>query len=173
MRTIIKIAIILLLFSSCINNSKRDYVYLEINNKQLEREIVEFTKIAKNPDKEDSVVLIVNYWHINDSTMKFQITNCFNYEYEPFHFVCKVNGRDVYFKDTNLENRINNTKKEFFKLKKSTKDEITKKYYPSKLKEKTYIVGKDTFLIVPNFYSYHECTLTFIRDSLVEKRYRF
>jgi len=173
MRTIIKIAMLVLIFSSCTKKSKKDYIYLEINNKQLEREIIEFTKIAKSPDKEDSIVIIVNYQHVNDSTMRFGITNCFDYESQPFHFVCEINGRDVYFRDCDLENRINNMKKEFFKLKKSTMDEITMKYYPSKLKDTTYIVGKDTFLIVPNFYTYQECALTFIRDSLVEKRYRF
>lgn len=173
MRVLINIAILALIFSSCTKNSKKDCIYLEINNKQLEREIIEFTKIAKNPNKEDSIVVIVNYQHVNDSTMRFGITNCFSYDYEPFHFVCEINGRDVYFKDCDLENRINNSKKEFFKLKKSTKDEITNKYYPSKLKETTYVVGKDTIIKMPNFYTYQECTLTFIRDSLVEKRYRF
>ena len=84
MRTIIKIVIIGMLFSSCTRNNKKDYVYLEINNKQLEHEIIEFTKIAKNEYKEDSVVIVVEYSHVNDSTMYFGITNDFSYEYEPY-----------------------------------------------------------------------------------------
>lgn len=174
MRTIVKIIIIGMLFSSCTKNNKKDYVYLEINNKQLEHEIIEFTKIAENQYKEDSVVIVVEYYHVNDSTMNFTITNEFNYEYEAYHFVCEINGRDVYFQDVGFRRFINDRKKSFFQLKKECVEDITKKYYPRKLTEvKSYKVGNCEYVIMPNFYSYQCLYLTFVRDRLVKRRYRF
>jgi hypothetical protein len=174
MRTIVKIIIIGMLFSSCTKNNKKDYVYLEINNKQLEHEIIEFTKIAENQYKEDSVVIVVEYYHVNDSTMDFTITNEFNYEYEPYHFVCEINGRDVYFQDVGFRRFINDRKKSFFQLRKECVEDITRKYYPRKLTEKkSYKVGNYVYVIVPDFYSYQCLYLSFVRDKLVKRRYRF
>jgi len=174
MRTIIKIIIIGMLFSSCSKNNKKDYVYLEINNKQLEHEIIEFTKIAKNEYKEDSVVIVVEYFHVNDSTMYFAITNDFSYEYEAYHFVCEINGRDVYFQDVGFRRFINDPKKSFFQLKKECVEDITKKYYPRKLTEvKSYKVGNREYVKMPNFYSYQCLDLIFVRDKLVKRKYRF
>ena len=66
----------------------------------LEDEIMAYTKIIESENKNESFVVNVYCTEINDSTNKYVINGIINPELikmTPYHFICKIGERDVFF----------------------------------------------------------------------------
>jgi hypothetical protein len=161
--------LVLVLVSSC-KHEKQDYVYLELNNKELESEITKYIKFTEVKENQPFIIQVF-CMEVNDSTTRYVISSeivpamvkaC------PYHFVCKVAGRDIFFTMLAGISRYNWIKGNFFKLKESSYLNFMQKNFPQDYK--LYIQKKHKgyeVLYEPDMYY-----LTFVNEKIVKKEVR-
>lgn len=163
-----------LLFVACSKNKEKDETYLELNNKDFEREIIKYDKFIDSIYTK-SYVIQVYCIEKNDSITRYVIgamNGADILDMFPYHFICRVNNKDVFF--TMSSGLVNDGKDHnFFKLKSSEIERIMKKYFPEEYarhleNEEKKRKGKPTTVIVtifePEMYY-----LTFNRNKLINK----
>ena len=160
----ITLFLVLILLISC-RQEKQSDIYLELNNKTLESEILKYTKTTAKEYKNQPFVIRVFCLEINDSTTRYVISSdieASGFEFIPYHFVCKVGGQEVFF--TMLAG-INLGKGNFFKLKESSYLKFMKKHFPKDYKQ--YIEKQQEH--VGAFHDPDMYYLTFVNGKLVKK----
>ena len=150
-------------------------IYLKLNNENVESAIIEYqTKMDKanvsRIVKSDSVYVGVCMRSINDSVKRFVLFPIIDYNdisfITPF-VICRVNGKDVFFKiDAGQSYYYSNDN--YFKLPEEINMELIKRYFPKRFNE---YQQKGYF---SNMCIYHPelCHLTFLKDSLIDKTYQ-
>ena len=150
-------------------------IYLKLNNKDVESAIIEYqTKMVKDNVSEivksDSVYVGVCMRDINDSVKRFVIFPIIDYDdisfITPF-VICRVNGKDVFFRmDAGQSYYYSNDN--YFKLPEKINMELIERYFPKRFNE---YLQKGYF---SNKCIYHPelCHLTFLKDSLIDKTYQ-
>ena len=150
-------------------------IYLKLNNKDVESAIIEYqTKMVKDNVSEivksDSVYVGVCMRDINDSVKRFVIFPIIDYDdisfITPF-VICRVNGKDVFFRmDAGQSYYYSNDN--YFKLPEKINMELIERYFPKRFNEyrqKGYFSNKC-------IYHPELCHLTFLKDSLIDKTYQ-
>lgn len=171
MKNAIKIVVLLLMVSamSCtMNNQSNDY--LELNNKVLEQEIEGYAKFV-DPQIDEPYVIRVFCFEVNDTTSRYVIhfiTQPEDIQMCPYHFVCKIGERDVFFTMLAGVGKTGWKDNNFFYLKKEACDEFVKKYLPDDYK----YYEKGTNKVPWVLYDTEMCYLTFVNDKLVKKELR-
>lgn len=164
MKKAVYILLSLLLFASC-GRVHDKYCYHELSNKELEREILEYTRIRKNLYGNDKFIVKVMYQNINDSMTYYKISHdrtTHGWTEQPFHFVCKVGGRDVLF--TKMSDGDGYQRKEFFNVKKDLKVKLMRKYFKDEYRY--YRKGWRYPKYVDRTYQYN---LMFLNGKLIDK----
>lgn len=135
MRKLFICSILLLVFVSCGRKSD-DYCCMELTNKELEHEILEYTRIRKKLYGNDKFIVTVSYENINDSMTNFVISHdrtTHEWTKSPFLFVCKVGGRDVLFKKVSSNDGYE--REPFFNVKKDLKVKLMRKYFKDEYRQ--------------------------------------
>lgn len=166
-RKIIFFILLLILCFSCKNGNQNSEHILEINNKELEQQIVNYIKVAQSENKGCPFIIRVYCLNINDSITRYVINSEVepeNMKIEPYHFICKIGGRDVFF--TMVAGLVKKEwgKKHFFYLRENAYTNFCKSYFPADYKllvenkQKGYVI-----LDEPEMYY-----LTFLYDKLIK-----
>nr|WP_320039405.1 hypothetical protein [uncultured Bacteroides sp.] len=168
MRNTIKIVVLflMLLTVSCtLNNQSNDY--LELNNKVLEREIEGYAKYADSIFKE-SHIINVYCLEVNDSTSRYVVDCVTNPEIIkkwPYHFVCKIGERDVFFTMLAGIVKKDSGNKNFFNMDEKAYGGFIKRYFPG-----DYKYYKEGMQKAPcNINDIEMYYLTFVNHKLVKK----
>lgn len=153
---------------SCSSEKKESDIFLDINNKVLEREIIAYDQYTKSINKDKSYVICVNCLTINDSTSRYVIEGIISpsmIKHFPYNFKCKINNKVVFFRM--IAGMVKNdwSRRNFFKIKEEAYLEFMEKYFPKDYR--FFIKHKMTQL--PDTYDEENCYLTFIHDKLVKK----
>jgi len=172
--TILSFALIFLV--SCNFVGRQNDEYLDLNNKDLEREIVNYYNFCDSISKNDQFVVHVTCMDINDSISKYVLEGLVSAEvlyWFPYHFKCKVDSHDTYFTmKSGLV--LNNKRNNLFTLKQSAIEQFMKIHFPDeyannykknkeeyiRLAKKNEILG----VLQPRFYC-----LTFKNGKLIKK----
>lgn len=168
MGKIMKFLVMMLIITSCTAEKKQDDVYLKINNKELEYQIIEYTKIVESEIKNRSFVITVYCAEVNDSTSRYMINGIIDpkmVKMIPYHFICKVGEHDVFFTMLPGIVKKDSGKRNFFDLKESAYSDFMEKYFPKDYKY--YKENKQKEFQV--MYEPDMCYLTFVYDKLVKK----
>ncbi len=142
------------------------YNYLVLDNKNLEREIVEFSKFAEKDTHGEEYIIHVYYRNINDSISRY----CIAYEFTPgllfAHslFIYNVGGQDVFFTMSGISTF--SRKRDFFAVKDEAMIDIMKKYFPKHFDEMINKKGEECVL---NLLHAELWYLTFLDDKLIGK----
>jgi hypothetical protein len=164
----ITLFLVLILLISC-RQEKQSDIYLELNNKTLESEILKYTKFTAENNKNQPFVIRVLCLEINDSTTRYIIgseVEPSDFKSTPYHFVCEVGGQEVFFTMLSGVSIYNCEKGNFFKLKESSYLKFMKKHFPKDYKLYVEKKKKGYYILnEPEMYY-----LTFINENLVEKR---
>lgn len=166
----------LIFLVSCNFVGRQNDEYLDLNNKDLEREIINYYNFCDSICKNGQFVVHVTCIDINDSITKYVIEGLVSADvlyWFPYHFKCKVDSHDTYFTmkaGLVLDNKRNN----LFTLKQSAIEQFMKKHFPDeytsnykKNKEKYIRSAKDDEILgvlQPRFYC-----LTFKNEKLIKK----
>ena len=172
-----KILLLVLLFTSCNSNKNHENhenYYLEINNKELTKQIIEYKHFIDSLCQGRSFVLTVYCCELNDSANKYVISkesSAFGFPINSYNFKCKVEDFDVLF--IMVSGLVNSpdygkTDLNFFKVKQPVILEDIKKYFPEEYK---YFIKNGNFP-PPDMFEPEILHLTFVRDKLVKKIYR-
>lgn len=157
--------ILLLVLCGCRGEKNRDFNRLVLNNKALEREIIEYRKREDQHPAYEGTKVYTSVWckEINDSTVRYVLrpfSDPAELDKYPVSFICKVDGEDVFFimgcgvSKTDYKNN-------FFKMSERNKACFKKKYFPKIYYNRDGKLG-------PYCYSHPLLTyLTFVNDSLV------
>ena len=177
---LLTLLLIIVFIVSCKMNQNSDVeasstIYLKLNNENVESAIIEYqTKMDKanvsRIVKSDSVYVGVCMRNINDSVKRFVLFPIIDYNdisfITPF-VICRVNGKDVFFKiDAGQSYYYSNDN--YFKLPEEINMELIKRYFPKRFNEyqqKGYFSNKC-------IYHPELCHLTFLKDSLIDKTYQ-
>ena len=176
MATKVMFFVLFILFTSCNSNKEHNADYLEINNKVLENEIIKYTHYTDSLDDNNPFIIWVCINQINDSTKRFVImsaTDASLFIDIPYHFICNIENREVFFTDIAVLSEKCWDKKNFFNLKQSAHLEVMKKYFPKDYEKYLFDIertkqGKEVEVIT-SFYDPVNCYLTFIHDKLAKK----
>lgn len=166
---LIYIFLFILLLTSC--NQNRNVDYLEISNHELKSQIIDYIRHTDSSLVNEPYIINVCCMNINDSTTRYVISSDINTEtldMLPYHFVCKVNDRDIYFIMLAGIVKKDWGKRNFFQLKKATALEYMKKNFPEEYR--MYVKKIDDGIFIT--YEPEMCYLTFIEDKLVKKEMR-
>lgn len=168
-KKIIFLFILICLFS-CIEKNRTNVYYLEIDNKELEEQIISYTKIIKSENKNNSFIIRVFCIEVNDSTTRYIINGESDptlIKMWPYHFICKVGNENVFF--TMLSGIVRRrNEKNFFKLNKTSYLDFLKNYFPEDYKYQVKDIVKHSQLM----YEPEMCYLTFMNNILVKKEMR-
>ena len=159
---------------ACSKNKEKDETYLELSNKDLEREIIKYDKFIDSICPK-SYVIHVNYIEKNDTITRYVIgaldgTDIL--DMFPYHFICRINNKDVFFtmRSANVYMGKNHN---FFKLKSSEIERIMKKYFPEEyvthLENKEKDRKGETYNVTMSIFEPEMYYLTFNRDKLINK----
>jgi len=163
-----------LLLVACSKNKEKDETYLELNNKDLEREIIKYDKFIDSICSE-SYVIQVNCIEKNDSITRYvigAIDGTDILDMFPYHFICRINNKDVFF--TMRSGLVSfGKKKNFFNLKSSEIERIMKKYFPKEyathIKNKEKEKKGETYTVIESIFEPEMYYLTFNRNKLINK----
>jgi len=164
-----KIILVLLLMvtamSCTMNNQSNDY--LELNNKVLEQEIEGYAKYADSIFQESHIINVCCL-EVNYSTCQY-VVDCVTdpeiIKKRPYHFVCKIGERDVFFTMLAGIVKKDSGNKNFFNMDEKAYSGFIKRYFPGDYKY--YKEGKQK---VPSIINDIEmCYLTFVNLKLVKK----
>lgn len=100
LKTVVFLSVCLLLLAGCRHDARPEEYFLELDNKELEREIIAFTKEKEKESGNRNFMVNVGCKDINDSIKRyilFYSSQGWSWRVSPFHFVCRVGGRDVMF----------------------------------------------------------------------------
>jgi len=175
MRTSVIFWIFAILFlMSCSNRKEKDVTYLVINNKTLEKEIVNYDRFIGSFCKK-SYVVHVYCIEKNDSITRYVISAIDGVDILdmfPFHFISKVNNKDVLF--TMYSGLVKYSKnKNFFNLKDQEIQRVMKDNFPEEYK--TYLENKEKqnkgehYTVCLSIFEPEMYYLTFNRDKLIDK----
>lgn len=158
----------LLLLFGC-EDKVKEFDYVVLNNKVLEREIINYHgRPDQSPALEGGKVYTVVYCKsINDSTIRYALDIYNDYDFPkffPFHFVCKVAGEDVFF--VMCGGGIGNPFQHDFKRSDDDLKRFRDIYYPNPVK-KTPGGQVAVCICHPDV-----CFLTFVNGRLVDKCYQ-
>ena len=163
-----------LILVACSKNKEKDETYLELNNKDLEREIIKYDKFIDSICSE-SYVLQVNCIEKNDSITRYvigAIDGTHILDMFPYHFICRVNNKDVFFTMYSglvLYGKTPN----FFKLKSSEIERVMKKYFPKEYathhKDKEKYKNDETYEVIESIFEPEMYYLTFNLNKLINK----
>lgn len=151
--------------------SKIPYCYIKINNPVLEEEIVQYRDyIDKYKKWMDSVYVEVSMRTISDSVTRYvlsPVTDCYDILYMGPFFICNVRGNDTFFVPT-AGFSFGKRERTLFRISDANYWLLTKKYFPKRYAEKI------TKGYLSNSMNLHPeiCFLTFLNDSLIDKRYQ-
>ncbi len=167
-----KIIILLLTLVALFSCTKRsDFVYTEIDNKELKDQVTQYANYIDSIDSRTEKILTAIYKKKNDSTVLFDLSYIKLFESKAsmketlsFTFICRINERDVLFFDDALESRFAFQKPyHFFKNKSEIVSDIVdgnfQNDYPDMASGQTIVVCFDP-------YHYH---LTFVNGKLTQK----
>ena len=163
-----------LFLMSCSNRKVKDVTYLVINNKTLEKEIVESDNLIDSIcDK--SYIIHVYCIEKNDSITRYVISAIDGVdilEMFPYHFISKVNNKDILF--TMYSGLVKYSKSQnFFKLKDEEIQRIMKNDFPEEYE--TYLENKEKqkngehYTVSVSIFEPEMYYLTFNRDKLINK----
>jgi len=166
--------LIALFLVACSKNSEKDETYLELNNKVLEREIIKYDKYIDSISTK-SYVIHVNCIEKNDSLTRYvigAIDGTDILDMFPYHFICRVNNKDVFFTmHSGLVYMGKN--RNFFKLKSSEIERIMKKYFPEEyathLQNKEKEKRGEIYIRTVSVFEPEMYYLTFNQDKLIDK----
>jgi len=170
-KTVLLIGTLMLALSCSYNHNKNSnnlekFIYLEINNDELKKQIISYNKMIESSASKDPYIISVLFKQINDSISKFYISeelNSFSLEDTPF-FLIQVDTLDVFFTIDGMNNFFE-YEKSFFKMKEEIIIEVLKKYF----KDDYDFYLRDKELHVSVLGSCEIWELTFLRDSLMSK----
>jgi hypothetical protein len=163
-----------LLLVACSKNKEKDETYLELNNKDLEREIIQYDMFIDSICSK-SYVIQVDCIEKDDSITRYvigAIDGTHILEMFPYHFICKVNNKDVFF--TMRSGLVYFGKKQnFFNLKSSEIERVMKKYFPDEYAEHIKNIerekkGEPTTVSL-TFFEPEMYYLTFNQNKLINK----
>lgn len=100
LETVVFLSVCLLLLAGCRHDARPEEYFLELDNKELEREIIAFTKEKEQESGNRNFMVNVGCKDINDSIKRYILfynSQGWSWRVSPFHFVCRVGGRDVMF----------------------------------------------------------------------------
>ena len=171
MEKIIVAFVVMFFVSSCITNDKGKNVYLDINNKVLEQQIIEYEKYTESKNKNRSYILRIYCSEINDSTYRYIIEGIIDPELikmMTYHFKCKIGEHEVFF--TMLAGIVKKDlgRRNFFKIKTTAFVDFMQNYFPNDYKYYIENKGKE----MQTIYEPEMCYLTFVQDKLVKKEMR-
>jgi hypothetical protein len=165
----IYILILFLIFISCSQNYTAEY--LEISNSELKSQIIEYVNHTDSLLVKTPYSIDVCCMNVNDSTTRYVISSNIDSKtlrMFPYHFICKVNGRDIYFVMLAGIVKKDWGKRNFFNLKTTTKIEYMRKNFPEEYRKYKNKIDDGVFIL----YEPEMCYLTFIEDKLVKKEMR-
>ena len=172
---IIRTLTIFLLLTSCqVVKQQPDNYIIEINNKELSKQIVEYKHFIDSLSKGRPFVINVYCSEINDSVNKYIVdktSSGFGFYSYPYHFKCKVNDFEVFF--IMVSGLVNSpdygkTDLNFFIVKQSIILEDLKNYFPEDYK----CFMKNGNFPPPDLFEPEILHLTFVREKLVKKTYK-
>ncbi|MBP1664111.1 MAG: hypothetical protein H6Q19_1251 [Bacteroidetes bacterium] len=166
---------ITLFLVACAKNKEKDEVYLELNNKELEREIIKYNNFIDSIS-DRSYVLNVYCIEKSNSITRYvigAIDGTDILEMFPYHFICRINNNDVLF--TMYSGLVNHDKeKNFFKLKDEEMLRLMRKHFP--IEYKTYLQNKEkekkgetTYKHLGTIFEPEMYYLTFNKEKLIDK----
>jgi hypothetical protein len=163
-----------LLLIACSKNKEKDETYLELNNKDLEREIIKYDKFIDSICSK-SYVIRVNCIEKNDSITRYvigAIDGTHILDMFPYHFICRINNKDVFF--TMRSGLVYFGKKQnFFNLKSSEIERIMKKYFPEEYSEHLKNIERkrkgELTTVTMTIFEPEMYYLTFNRNRLINK----
>jgi RNA binding exosome subunit len=163
-----------LLLVACSKNKEKDETYLELNNKDLEREIIKYDKFIDSICSK-SYVLQVNCIEKDDSITRYvigAIDGTDILDMFPYHFICRINNKDVFF--TMRSGLVYFGKKQnFFNLKSNEIERVMKKYFPEEYSEHLKNVEKEKkgelTTVTMTIFEPEMYYLTFNRNKLINK----
>lgn len=166
-KSILFTVIIILLFS-CKQQNNKNYIFLELNNKELEKQIIAYDRIIQS-SFEEPYNLVVTFCQMNDSVAKFYISfepDMLGHAMSPFHFITQVNDKEVFFRIQGMNNFYND-KKNFFQIKNEFLLDIAQKYFPENY---NYYLEEKEFPFMHIIIDDDIWELTFLREKLISKR---
>ncbi len=160
----------LFLLLSCIQQEKGKMEILEINNSELKKEISSFIQ-RLDTTLEYKYVMWADCNEINDSVFEYLIypNSTFGFlNVDPFHFVCSVDKRPVFFAMKSLS-RVG-CESPFFKLKQEVVMDLIKREFPEEYNDLMKL--KDNELYLPFVHKEYPETLilVFTNGKLTEKK---
>lgn len=149
---------------------KLGYDYLVLNNKALEREIMEYSKFVEQEHKNNEYVIHVYCKNINDSITRYVL----NYNLDPgslfpdrLSFICSVDGKDVFF--TVMAAAPPFCRRNFFAVKDEAMAKIIRKNFPKYYNEMINKKGQEQVFTINDGKLWF---LTFLYDKLIGKTVR-
>ena len=147
------------------------YRYVQLDNHELESEIIDYrARIKSGKIWMDSIYVEVSMRTISDSVRRYVLSPIIDYNhfkyFGPF-FICNVGGEDVFFLAT-AGWSFGKKENSLFRLSDDYIWALTKRYFPKRYHEK---ISKG---YISNSINNHPelCFLTFLNDSLIDKRYK-
>lgn len=162
--------LVVFLFIACKQQEKEKSEFLEINNKELETEIDHFIQQLDTTVKYKYVIW-VECNEINDTVFEYSVypnTTFAFLDVDPFHFICSVDKRPVFFAIKSLSRA--GCENPYFRLKKEVVMDLIKQNFPEEYNE--LIRKKDNQLYLPNIPNEYPETLRliFINGKLTSKK---
>lgn len=159
--------------NSCINTDvRRQDDELILTNKELRKEIVNYSSLIKQYNVNFSYTYHVFYKQINDSIDKFEITifaNGKEFLDYPYLFKIKIGKDDVFFHYGSYYNTTT-PKKHYFAITENSYKNILKKYYPKELKEYQANYGKPIKAVCESGFDGPIVVLTFTNGRLNNRK---
>lgn len=163
-KTVVFLSVCLLLLAGCRHDARPEEYFLELDNKELEREIIAFTKEKEKENGNRNFMVNVGCKDINDSIKRYILfykSQGWSWRVSPFHFVCRVGGRDVMF--TMIA--ANSYPDMLFDMDEWAYMYYLRKYYPQEYEAQR--TGREWYQTV---YDGENCYLTFLNGKLIDKR---
>lgn len=158
------LSICLFFLSGCRHGTRPEECFLELNNKELEREITAFTEDKEKESGNRNFMVNVGCIDINDSIKRYILfynSQGWVWRVSPFHFVCRVGGRDVLFTMV----AANSYPEMLFDMDEWAYMYYLKKYYPQEYEaQRTGGTWSQSVYDGENYY------LTFLNGKLIDKR---
>ncbi len=156
---VVLLPIAIILSAVSCQDSGSDEYYLEINNEELEREIIDFIEECKNISIKRDFTVSVHCKDLNDSIKRYTLL------YEPqavlscYHFICKVGDRDVLFY---MNAGQDNSWQSFFEQKEFAWLDMMKRNFPDE-----YDARKEERVFPIMLYHGPNRYLTFLNGKLI------
>ncbi len=158
------------LLLACVQQENEKMEFLEINNCELKKEISRFIQ-RLDTTVEYKYVMWVDCNEINDTIFEYLIypNPTFGFlDVDPFHFVCSVDKRPVFFAMKSLS-RVG-CESPFFKLKQAVAMDLIKREFPEEHDDLMKLKDNELYLPhIPNEYP-ETLILIFINGKLTKKK---